>query len=564
MFGILGMHALVIADQGRSAYHIVLPANPSPSQRFAAAELVRYVKEISDADLPVVSAPTTASDYEIVLGAPATSTGPGDEGYQLRTEGTRLLIAGSPVRGTLYGVYGLLADHWGCRWFTPDVARIPKRQKLSLPKLNETWVPRLEYRESYWWEGFDGDWAARNRQNSALARLEPRHGGKTVYEGFVHTMDDLVPRDLFAAHPEYFAMRDGARKKDGSQRCLTNPEVLAIATERVRKKLRANPDATIVSVSQNDNQQFCECPACKAVDDAEGSHAGTMLVFVNAVAEAIEAEFPKVAVDTLAYQYTRKPPMTVRPRPNVIVRLCSIECCFSHSLDECPEDTNTSFMRDLEGWGKLSRRLYIWDYVTNFQHYLLQIPNLDVLDRNIRTFVRCGAAGVFEEGNYSQGGGGELAELKAWVLARLLVDPTLKGDDLIAEYVKGVYGPAAGPVKKFIDRTRAAIRKTGEHVRIYDGADRAYLSPALLAEYDALLEKAGKLAGSDKALAARITRLRMPVWYARVEQKGTPDDLRRDAAARLLAAAKSLGLSRFCEWRAISEDFTRLEGLAKP
>lgn len=555
---------LLIADQGRSAYRIVLPADPSPSQTYAAVELARWVKEISGADLPVVTPPVPPSEYEIVLGAPATATNLGDEGYQLRTAGNRLLISGSPVRGVLYGVYGLLDGHWGCRWFTLDVARIPGRRKLTLRRLDETWNPRLEYRESFWWEAFDGDWASRNRQNLANARLEPRHGGKTVYEGFVHTMDALVPPGLFDTHPEYFAMRDGNRVRDNSQRCLTNPEVLAVAIDNARKFLRANPQATIISVSQNDNNAFCDCPVCRAADEAEGSHAGTMLAFANGVAEAIEAGFPRVAVDTLAYQYTRKPPKTVRPRPNVIVRLCSIECCFSHPLEECPEDTNTAFMRDLEGWGRLSRRLYIWDYVTNFKHYPLPLPNLDVFDRNIRTFIRHGAAGVFEEGNYSVAGGGELAELKAWVLARLLVDPELKTNDLVREFVSGVFGPAAAPVQKFIDRSRSAIKGTGEHVHIYDDADREYLSLKLLAEYDALLSRAAKLAKGDQALATRITRLRMPIWYARVERKDTPDALRRESAALLLSAARSLGIEHFCEWRAMAEDHARLEALGKP
>jgi hypothetical protein len=421
----------------------------------------------------------------------------------------------------------------------------------------------LEYRESFWWEAFDGDWAARNRQNSANAQLMPRHGGKTVYQGFVHTLDDLVPRNLFAIHPEYFPMRNGKRVNGYVQRCLTNPEVLAIAIANVRKVLRGHPEATIVSVSQNDNLEFCECPVCRGVDEAEGSHAGTMLAFANGVAAAIEEEFPTVAVDTLAYFYTRQPPKTVKPRPNVIVRLCSVECCFSHPLEACPEETNTAFMKDLEGWSRLSRRLYVWDYVTNFRNYLLPFPNLDVLDRNIRTFVRCGVAGVFEEGDQWQGGGAELAELKAWLLARLLVDPGLKVDDLIGEFVEGVYGPAAGPVGEFIALSRAAIRATGEHVRINDGAEREYLAPALLAEYDGLLEKAAKLAGSDKALSARIVRLRMPIWYACVERKDTRADVRRESAVRLLAAAKSLGLSRICEGRDIKEDYKHLETLAR-
>ena len=67
-----------------------------------------------------------------------------------------------------------------------------------------------------------------------------------------------------------------------------------------------------------------------------------MIALVNYIAEKIEPEFPNVAVDTLAYQYTRKPPRTLRPRPNVIVRLCSIECNFREPLDH---PSNAGFAR---------------------------------------------------------------------------------------------------------------------------------------------------------------------------------------------------------------------------
>src|SRR6185312_2018133 len=116
---------------------------------------------------------------------------------------------------------------------------------------------------------------------------------------------------------------------------------------RVQQRLREAPDAEIISITQNDNFGWCECPECKALDDAEGSHAGTMLAFVNYIAEQIEPEFPNVAVDTFAYQYTRKPPKTIKPRHNVIVRLCSIECNFREPLDHV---SNASFAEDIRGW----------------------------------------------------------------------------------------------------------------------------------------------------------------------------------------------------------------------
>lgn len=83
-------------------------------------------------------------------------------------------------------------------------------------------------------------------------------------------------------------------------------------------------------------------------------------------------------VDTLAYQYTRPATSHLRPRHNVCVRLCSIEACFAHSFEDCddksrwvkrPDGTTSNFIHDLEDWGKVCDRMYIWDYTTCFAHY---------------------------------------------------------------------------------------------------------------------------------------------------------------------------------------------------
>ncbi len=88
----------------------------------------------------------------------------------------------------------------------------------------------------------------------------------------------------------------------------------------MRAVLKANPDMTIISVSQNDgNFDYCKCEKCAAIDAEEGSQAGTILRFVNAIADDIAEDHPHVVVDTLAYQYSVKPPRITKPRPNVCI-----------------------------------------------------------------------------------------------------------------------------------------------------------------------------------------------------------------------------------------------------
>ena len=90
------------------------------------------------------------------------------------------------------------------------------------------------------------------------------------------------------------------------------------------------PEADFWSVSQNDTYAPCECAACRALDEAEGGHSGSILAFVNRVA----AEFPDQTLSTLAYQYSRSAPRALRPLPNVSIMLCSIECDRSRPIAE--------------------------------------------------------------------------------------------------------------------------------------------------------------------------------------------------------------------------------------
>lgn len=207
----------------------------------------------------------------------------------------------------------------------------------------------------------------------------------------------------------------------GTQLCLTNPDVLAITIAQLREDIKAHPEAKIISLSQNDCYFPCQCPECSRIDREEGSHAGTLLRFVNACADAIAEEYPDIIIDTLAYHYTRQAPKLTRPAPNVTVRLCTIEGCFSHPLEECEVVTcdyykrnmtdDMSMRKDFEDWSRICNRLSIWDYETNFTYYLNPMANVPVLQPNIQYFIRHHVTSLFEQGN-GQSPSGELASLR--------------------------------------------------------------------------------------------------------------------------------------------------------
>ena len=527
--GARGQDRLVLAENGQSAYQIVIPEKPSPSVEHAAKELQHFLAEMTGAKLPIRTDAEPLPERAILLGqnrhlqslgVPIDFAGLGNEGYHLRTVGPHLVIAGSSVRGTLYGVYALLDDHLGCRWFAPGVSRIPKYARLELGPLDERYVPPLEYREVFTFECFDGDWAARNRVNSSSARLGPQHGGKVRFADgfFVHTFERLVPPDkYFDQHPEYFSLVKGKRLRQHSQLCCTNEEVIRLCTEAIRQAMRQQPDATVFSVSQNDWYNYCECERCQALAKAEESQMAPVLALVNRVAEAVEKEFPDKLVETLAYQWTRKPPKTLRPRQNVIIRLCSIECCFSHPLATCESPANAAFRRDIEGWSKICHRLWVWDYVTDFRHYLLPFPNQRVRQPNIQFFVAHHVTGIFEQDTYNTPHS-ELAALGGYLTAKFLWNPQYDPQKALQEFLEGYYGKAAELIRAYLDLLHDHVEKHRIHVNIWAHTDSPHLPDQLLLEADRLWQKAEERTADQPEVQQRVRLSRMSVDYAIVER----------------------------------------------
>jgi hypothetical protein len=557
---------LSLVEGGQSPYRIVTAANPPASTRYAAEELQRFVQQISGVRLPIVADTEPAADHEILVGRsnrlevsgvkidmPAL----GREGYVLRTAGQRLAIVGGEPRGTLYGVYGLLEDHFGCRWFTPEIARIPRQPTLTLPMLDERKVPVFEYRETYTWESYDADWMARNRLNGAGGRgrllerqgirppvpeLEARHGGsiRFGFGFFVHTLEKIIPaKPYFDDHPEYFALWKGRRNPH--QMCCTNDDVVRLCTEGILKGMREQPEATVFSLSQNDNMIYCQCERCQAIARREETPMGPMLYLVNRVAEATEREFPDQIVETLAYVWSRRPPKSMRPRPNVVIRLCDIECCFAHPLASGCTPRNQAFVDDLEAWSKCCDRLWIWDYTTNYAHYLLPLPNKRLLADNIRLFAANRAAGVFEQGTYDTPDS-ELVALKAYLIAKFLWNPNYDAERATGEFLDAYYGPAAALVAAYIDLVHDYADHKPVHVGIYVPPTYPHLTPALLAEADRLWQEAESRAANDPALLDRVRRSRMSVDYAIVEQgraaAKTPAAKRSPPQSAVLALAR--------------------------
>jgi hypothetical protein len=567
---------VVLASRGEARARIVLAPDATETEKTAAAELGLFLHIVTGGDFPAMTE-AAGKGGRLLVGAgaarlarlPFEASALAPEEIVVRTSGDDLILAGGSPRGTLYAVYTFLEDVVGCRWWTRTASFMPSKRSLSLDRLDIRFKPPLEYREPFWFTAFEPVWAARNKANGISAGSDEMHGGHQIYVGFVHTFYSLIPPEkYFQDHPEWFSEIKGTRTAKDAQLCLTNEEMRRELVKNLRERLRANPKATIASVSQNDCFNNCTCPRCRAVDEEEGGPAGSLLRFVNAVAADLKDEFPGVAIDTLAYQYTRKPPKLVRPLPNVIVRLCSIECGFARPLDD---PRNKAFLDDLDGWSKIAGRLYIWDYTTDFPHYIQPHPNYGVLAPNIRLFVARNVKGVFEQGAF-QSWGSEMAELRAWMLAKLLWNPALDAGRLRQEFIHGYYGPAAGPIEDYLALLEKSVLKAGDALGCYSPPTAKFLTLDTLTDAWRLLEKAERRTEGTIEYASRVRMAKMPAAYVlltrwdafkeEASKSGKPwigPAKRDELLGWFMDAAKAAGVSMISEGRPF-EDWAATEG----
>jgi len=172
-----------------------------------------------------------------------------------------------------------------------------------------------------------------------------------------------------------------------------------------------------------------------------------MVRFANQIAQAISDDHPDVLIHTFAYQYTEQPPRITKPDPNVVIMLCSIQCCQYHRYDQCPH--NEAFLNHLQRWSTLTQRLYIWHYNTNFRHYLLPFPDLRQLPHSLKLYREHHVKGLIAQG-MEPGGRGFMDELKSYLVAKLLWDASLDPQAIRTEFLHAYFAESADPMDAFL------------------------------------------------------------------------------------------------------------------
>ncbi|HSH19835.1 MAG TPA: DUF4838 domain-containing protein [Draconibacterium sp.] len=503
LFACTQNNRVTIVKNNQSDYEIVLEENSDSTIQLAADQFQYYLEKISGAKIPITNEiGADINENKLFIGG-KNRDALSPHSVIIKNEGKNIIITGGSSQSVLYAVYEFLEKYAGCRWYSPAVEKIPASKTVSVQiSLNDIYTPEITTRTVHSRLFYD---------NRGFAdKMKVTHDAFPGYvpTARVHTFNRFLPAsNFFKAHPEYYALRNG--KRQHTQLCLTNKEVLRLVTDSVAAWFNRYPGSQVISVSQDDNTLNCQCDDCRTIDDEEGSASGTMIRFVNDVA----ASFPDKTISTLAYQYTRHPSKT-KPADNVLITLCSIECDRSAPIEEkC-----TDFAEDLIGWKEKTEHIRIWDYTTQFTNFLAPFPNIYTLQPNIRFFRDNHATWVFEQHSHHPS---ELFELRSYLTAKLLWNPDLDKDEIITDFTNGYYEEAGVFVKKYIDLIHQEIQNDSSFFLFLYGdpaqAFNSWLNPELLNQYNTFFNDAEVAVSSKPEVLQRLKTARLSTDYAMLE-----------------------------------------------
>ncbi len=603
--GTIASRAGMLYENGTTDYRILLPANPTVSEVFAAQELTRIFQKAGVEIETVREGECEAPGKVIALGRTTLFDALGVrmltaeykiDGYLIETVGDAHIICGVGDTGTCFGVYGFCEYAMGYRYYARDEWKVEIRAEEREFHIKD--IPAFLGRNAYsYLTATDSDHGYRLRLNGDVVKRFPRHGEATPWASLhdqsyaLQIMDYMVYRK---DHPDWYYLPEGWEElpppKCYPQLCLSKamtPDREGGFFDTFVKNLIENyiipeKDKIFFMLGLSDHNTVCRCDACREATE-KYTVSGHAMRFTNMVADAVEAWRRENAPErliylvTFAYLSTFHPPVvekdgayfpvdeSVIARDNVIVRNAPIRADYVYPLLD--DEHNAASRASLLGWKAVAKHMAIWDYRQDFHSQVFPYP-MYTTPKNIKDYLELGVMDVFYQAQaFCEGS--PFIEMDDFALSRLSWNSSEDYDELTDEFRRAYYDAAEPFVTEYlreIRRFHLTMKERGWtgmcHAHAAHRSD--YYTPADPYRFKAILDKA------EAAARAIPDPRRSAVVLGRVESltlyyKGLlidvfPHTLSRDDALELVSDVRRIcrqcGLSCWAGWKA-TEDYLR-------
>ena len=468
--------SFTLAKDGASAYVLAVPAHETDSAQFAAAEIQRYIKRISGAELRIVEADQAGPSILLTID-------PASPGVDIDLAPERIRVAGSDRFHLLHAAY-LFLETLGCRWFAPDYtfygsvggAFIPKANRILLAPAQLRHRAVFAHRKKYVEEGRSHtvqhlrqliDWMPKVGLNTFVCPIDWSHEGRAVWDNWReqltpdlerrgirievggHGYENFLSATDLTDHADWAGLApDQHRELDPTKRtfCTTNQAAVARFKANVADYLRTHPEVDIFDCWPPDTRDWCVCATCQAAGPIPERHAR----LVNEVARQAQQIRPGLRIAFPAYYEPTSPPTEVALDQNVIVDFCPITRSYQSPIYDVQNKTNRFYNERLRAWFETKRfggTVCVYTYYRKYAWRSLPILLPELIAKDLRYYADLGVEGI---GSYSEPADWWTYELQHYALARLSWDPTTDLRGLLDDYLHHRYAAAAKPMREFI------------------------------------------------------------------------------------------------------------------
>jgi len=518
--------ASFLVKDGRPLAEIIIAEKPTRAAGLGAEELQAYLEKITGARLEIVTAPTEGGTLRIYVGGSVHASEAGIDAEGLKRDAFRIVsgsnwlallgndkefeprepwarnngqwarekeaawmkLAGkpwmNPVGRSLYRDYNKRLDIWnldhrgslnavysylrslGVRWYMPGELGeiVPRAKDIALPRVNRTVTPDWEIRSVC------RPLISSNDREDALWYL--RIGANEQYGILHHGQRHLTEHPgQRKAHPEYYAMMANGKRDNVSKTanaCLSS-EGFFQETVAFARLMFDHYEIPVISVMPHDGFNHCLCDRCRGQATVERGPSGIssdyVWGFVARVANELARTHPDRKVFCGAYSTYRLPPLKIDKLPgNVLVQITN-----GRPIREMDNAAHEEAARLRGMWrAKTDHPLSVTLNYTPFTNRGAFRPQYwpHVIDRGLKATV----GETWREDVWLSSGKGGLhypgvAHLNPWIISRLWWEVDQDVDELLDEYYRLFYGPAAAEMKAFIEfceREYAGLGSDGE------------------------------------------------------------------------------------------------------